>query len=392
MTTLDRQTLWIESARVTRAEFLRHTRAAPVSFWLAAVLFPFITVVVLFYVPRLHPAAILHVLPAGYTVREHGLTPDSSRAAFTGRLLEALADQPYYRLVPVDDPAAAFSRGTVAVGIELAWTPGDTGISLEDAGSTPPGSLHERLPGPGAGSGSVLTILVHRRDDFWSLMFLRHVRQTASLPPLPEGEAARDVLVSLASASQEAQREGRSSLIQAAPFILIGFAWFFLTVAAVEVFVVDRERRTLEVLLTVPIHRVALAGGKLGFVFLEVTLAEAASVAGFLAVGFSPWVLSLLLLVLIATIPACVLSFRYCRDMDDAMSAGWKNGLVFMLGFPMVIIGDDIAGRWSPIYQLSRAFEGPPPAHWYAGILAASAIAAAFALSRLPSVARGWSA
>ncbi len=379
------------SLRVFRAEFQRHVHTAPISFWLATLIFPFSTVVVLFLLPRLHLDSVAQVLPAGYSVHAPETRGDGPGPSELSRLfVEALADQPYYRLEPVEDARRAFEAGTVALGVELRWhaggeRPGDENTGADEGGRAGGGPSEARDQG-----GDLLTLTVHRDDDFWSELFLHHALKVAEQPPAPGGAETGDVLVPTTTRGQEEERKARSGIIEAAPFILIGFAWFFLTVGVVETFVVERERRTLEVLLELAIPRETLVLGKLLFVLFQTALAQAATGTGFLVVGFSPWVLTLFLLVMVAAVPFAVLSFRYCRDMEDSTTAGWKNGLIFILGFPLVILGDDIAGRWSPVYQLTRAFDGPPPPIWFLSLLSVACVCAAWSIYRVPALAREW--
>jgi hypothetical protein len=133
-----------------------------------------------------------------------------------------------------------------------------------------------------------------------------------------------------------------------------------------------------------------LAWGKIAFIVAQAATPQIACAVAFLLLGFSPWVLCLTLLTLIALLPATVVCFWYFRDLDSALAAGWRNGLMFILGFPLVILIDDLVGTWSPFYHLSRALSGPPSAAFYGMCLVAASILALLSARWLPAVARRW--
>lgn len=388
--------LFKEIRRVFQAELLRHLRVAPGSTLMATLVFPFVTILALNTLPRVQSAGLFQLqravwsletfeLPASETHDDHavptplppplapvlGLKPppplpplltaeDAARP-----WLDALSQQPFYKLERVSDARAPFERQEVGLALLIK-------VGVEQA------------------QPRTLELEVLRRHDFFSSLFMDQVRKVEQQLLSAERQRLPGALVSAESQEEQVAREGRSGLTQVAPFLLLGFAWFFLTVGATDAFVVERERRTLETLLSAPLSRLGLAWGKVLFVVFQTALPQLSGALAFVVLGFSPWVLSVVALLIALLVPAGVLIFWYYRDLDNSMAVGWRNGLMFMLGFPLLILTDDVIGTLSPLYHLSKALEGPPPAAFFGAWLGVAAALIGLSTLWMPRLARRW--
>lgn len=359
--------------QVLKAELLRHLRVSPGSTLMATIIFPFLTILVIYLLPQVRTAGAFHLQNAAYSVSTSSPATDPSATTSLDLnqelvpWLEALKTQPYYDLKPVADARAAFE----ARRVDLALI-----FQLKAADAQTPAHIEASLL---------------RRNDFFSGLFLDHFKQVERKLLSPEQTRAKGAMISAETTAAALTRAGRSGIAQVAPFLLLGFAWFFMTVGAVEAFVVERERRTLEQLLSAPISRLALAWGKVLSVVVQASLPQLAGALAFVVLGFSPWIFSVVALVIALMIPAGVLAFGYYQTLDNSMAAGWRNGLIFMLGFPLIILTDDVIGTLSPLYYLGKALEGPPPLRfmliWGGLVIAFCSLAAAV----MPRLARRWS-
>jgi len=355
-----------EARQVFTAELRRHWAIAPRSLLMATLIFPFLTVLAIYHLPTVDLKGTVHLQHAVYSLQlPEQLESQHAEADPLTSFLEGLQQQPYYRLELVADAAARYRSG----GADLAL------IIRGDS----------RRP-----NDAPWTVEILRKQDFISELFVDHLKseiarieaQTLAHVPIP--------LIPIKEPSVQQATQARSGLVQVAPFLLLGFAWFFLTAGTVEAFVSERERRTLELLLSAPISKSSVALGKIGFVLLQALGPQLASAAALILVGFSPWVLSLVFLIELALLPATVICFWYFRDLDNSVAAGWRTGLIFMLGFPILILTDDVVGTLSPFYYLGKVLEGPPPPTFFVGCLLLEIPAALLALTLLPKVARGW--
>ena len=173
-------------------------------------------------------------------------------------------------------------------------------------------------------------------------------------------------------------------------FLLLGFAWFFLTVGATEGFVVEREKRTLEPLLSVSISREGLAWGRILSSVIQAAMPMCSASLAFVSIGLSPWIFSVVLLLVLLCIPVGALLFWLFRDLEQAVVAGWRTGGVFMVGFPLLILADDLVGTLSPLYPVSRALEQAPPPGFLLGWGVVGVVLTLACIPLVRHVARGW--
>lgn len=370
-----------EIRQVATAECLRYLRVAPRSTIMATLVFPFLTILAIYLLPQLRSAGAFHLQRAAWSIEQSAviddpslnanapLPPAVSRAGGLRKSLEPwlkeLQQQPLYRLEEVPNARSAFEQREVTLALIFRPEPGETGQGA-------------------------IGVEVLRRNDFFSSLFMDRLRTVERKMLSPEQTHSPGALVSGESKQAAVERQGRSGIAQVAPFLLIGFAWFFMTVGAVEAFVVERERRTLEQLLAAPISRLALAWGKILFIVGQSALPQLSGALAFVVLGFSPWVFSVVGLLVTFLVPLGVLAFWYYRDLDSSMAAGWRNGLIFMLGFPLLILTDDVIGTLSPLYHLSKALEGPPPLRFFLGWSLLSLLLSLGAVLWLPRLARRW--
>lgn len=389
------QTL-LETSQVLKAELLRHLRVSPGSTLMATVVFPFLTIFAIYALPQLKSAGTFHLQRGAYSVtmalpEVDALYPPSVPAVVpsVGSMslavssptsmekelqpwLQALRAQPYYALEAVPDAQASFEQHAVdlALVFRQRMVPAD--------------------PSTGAEAHPQIEATLWRRNDFFSGLFLDHFKQVERKLLSPEQTRAAGAMVASETRAAAVVRAGRSGIVQVAPFLLLGFAWFFMTVGAVEAFVVERERRTLEQLLSAPISRVALAWGKVLAVVTQAALPQLSGALAFVVLGFSPWIFSVVGLLIAMFIPIGVLAFWYYQPLDNAMAAGWRNGLIFMLGFPLIILTDDVVGTLSPLYYLGKALEGPPPMRFVGVWTLLVVVMMALASALMPRLARRW--
>jgi hypothetical protein len=347
--------------RVFVAELRRHLRMAPGSMLMASVVFPFLTVISLYYLPTVDLKGKVHFQTAAWS-QEGGTQPVPPAVS---QLIDALQLQPWYRLEPSPDARLAFEQKKTDLAL------------LVETGAAVSGPLPVKF-----------TVL--RRNDFFSDLFMDRLEEVRA-EELRKGLArVPDVLVPRDAPKESRARKVRAGIVQIAPFMLIGFGWFFMTVGVVEGFVAERERRTLEHLLAASVERISLAWGKILFILFQSAGPQLSAALALIVLGFSPWVLSLSLLILLTLLPLCILSFWLYRDADNSLAAGWRNGLLFMLGFPALILSDDVVGTLSPLYHLGKVMQGTPPLEFYTVAFASMGGLALLMSLLLPRLVRGW--
>lgn len=338
--------------QVVRAELRRRWTVHPRATLMATVVFPALTVAALFYLPTARLAeGSLGLRRAAYTVE--GQAPGAPVPDWARPPLEALAGQRIYSLTPDPDAPGAVEAGRASAGV---------------------------LVRRGAAAGEV-AVEIHHRDDLVSVALFDAL----------EAEIASRHTPTLVRASSEApDQDRRDNLSRVALFVLVGFAWFFASSGVLERFVADRERRTLETFLSVPLDPVDLARGRLTEIWIHGSLAQLSCGLALLALGFSPWALLLPLVGALAVYPLAVLVFRLLRQTPELLAAGWRTGVLFMFAFPLAILGSDLLGPLSPAYRLARALSGAPEPAAAVGAVGGMGLLALLAWVWTPRVARGW--
>lgn len=388
-----------EALRVARAELRRQFRIAPRSTWMAAVVFPFLTIWVLYALPRLKAPQNLQLFHAAYSIQRVEEVPGSGSTEGRGQevppdlaaWIEALKGQPYFALHASNDARRAFEEGAVELAVLMAPERSETTQPASDGVARTAGSEPEAR----------WTLTVLRHHDFFSSLFVDHVqrleregtghpRARDTQSDKPSGNSILRTSDRMTRLRQDKDSEGRAGLLQTAPFLLLGFAWFFLTVGATEGFVVEREKRTLEPLLSTPVSREGLAWGRILSSVVQAAMPMCSASLAFVSIGLSPWIFSVVILLVLLSVPVGALLFWLFRDLEQAMVAGWRTGGVFMVGFPLLILADDLVGTLSPLYPVSRALEQAPPAVF---LLSWGGVALGLILTCIPlvrRVARDW--
>lgn len=301
--------------QVLRAEWRKMWTSHPWSTFNAAVVFPALMLTGMAWLPGADLSAHLHL-------RQVVVEVDPEEGTWANPWLTALQDQPVFDVGVGKDALARFQRGEVAAAVQLR-----------------------------RGEDGEVQAQIHRHQDLLSGLLvdrLSHAHEAFTQPRfVPDHE-------------EKPADRGRDHLASLTVFILLGFVWFFVTVGVVESFVVERERRSLEGLLSNAASVEALIRGRLLAICLYAALPQLSCLMALIAAGLSPWVGAVTLVMVGLLFPLALGCFWLLRNMEEALSAGWRTGVIFMLGFPVVIVGSDVLGPLSPLYQIGRAATGSP--------------------------------
>lgn len=301
--------------QIFRAEWRRMWTSHPWSTFNAAVLFPAIMLTVMAWLPGADLSAHLHL-------RQVIVELSPPEESWAEPWLTALRDQSVFDVVVGQGGLERYHRGEVAAFVQLS-----------------------------RGEDGQVRAQIHRQQDLLSGLLLdrlTHAHESHTSPTL------------IPLNQKKPSDVGRDHLASLTVFILLGFVWFFVTVGVVESFVVERERRSLEGLLSHVASVETLLRGRLLAICVYGALPQLSCLGALLGAGLSPWVFLVSLVMIGLLFPLALACFWMLRDMEDALSAGWRTGVIFMLGFPVVIVGSDVLGPLSPLYQIGRAATGSP--------------------------------
>lgn len=333
------------------AEARRRWSVHPLSTFTSAVVFPALMMAVLFYLPSVGiQGRSLELRPVAVEVE--GASPGEV-PAWAAPAVAGLRDQPVYALRIQPGAEAAFEGGEASAAVVLS-----------------------------RGEGGAIRAEVHRRDDLASQLLvdaLAAVDAAGRLPRLiPAG--GRDAGADAA----------RGNLARAGLFILLGFGWFFVSAGVIERLVSERERRSLECLLSTPVDEGRLVRGRLLELCLHSSLPQLACAAALVGLGFPPSALTVPLLVMAGLYPLALACFTLLQGTEDMVSASWKTGVGFMFAFPLLILISDVLGPLSPFYRISAALTGPVAWEVYLPTLSALALLTGACWALTPAAARRW--
>ncbi len=365
---------WRRAWSVCGAELRRHVLMSPFSFLFSTLLFPFLTVSTIYLLPKAHIGGWGSLRQGAIRIEVDG-RPVETPPAFVEEWISSINNISIYHFVIDPNALERFQAGIYDIAL---------GLQVRSRAELSSGA--RRGAAVAKDAGAVLS--VYRRDDFLSSLFLAKLRAWGKESARGDGGHPR---VKPAVGSGPRQTRGSvERLKDIAPFVLIGFAWFFVTAGAIEAFVIEREKRTMELLLATALEAEDIVRGRLAFILLQAAGPQLTAAFALLLAGFSPYLLLFSGLLVLGMIVLSVASFRFTRDSVGAARAGWKTGLIFMLSFPVLIVVDDLSGTLSPFYHLGKAFDGPPPLLPYCAAYIVFGVSAVWSMRMIPALARRW--